>query len=42
MEPSGGEFAANDEVDELRWLAPAEAEALLTYDHDHELARALR
>ncbi|MCW0215256.1 MAG: NUDIX hydrolase [Pseudonocardia sp.] len=28
------EFAENDEVDALRWLAPADAAALLTHDHD--------
>ena len=39
MEPSGGEFAANDEVDEIRWLPPLEAAELLTYPHDAELAR---
>jgi 8-oxo-dGTP diphosphatase len=27
-------FAPNDEVDELRWLSPADASALLTYDRD--------
>jgi 8-oxo-dGTP diphosphatase len=37
MEPIDGEFAPNDEVDELRWLAPEEAAACLTYDHDREL-----
>jgi 8-oxo-dGTP diphosphatase len=36
-----GEFDANDEVDELRWLSPAEAAELLTYPHDAALARAL-
>jgi 8-oxo-dGTP diphosphatase len=30
----------NDEVDELRWLAPAEALDLLTYERDRELLRA--
>jgi 8-oxo-dGTP diphosphatase len=39
MEPVGGEFAPNDEVDELRWLTPAEAAALLTYPRDAELAQ---
>jgi 8-oxo-dGTP diphosphatase len=38
MEPEAGEFAANEEVDEIRWLTPGEAPALLTYAHDHELA----
>jgi 8-oxo-dGTP diphosphatase len=37
MTPEGGEFEPNDEVDELRWLPPAEAEDLLTYDFDKEL-----
>ena len=32
-------FVANDEVDELRWLAPAEAADALTYPHDAELVR---
>jgi 8-oxo-dGTP diphosphatase len=35
----GSEFEPNDEVDELRWLAPAEAAALLTYPRDAELAQ---
>jgi 8-oxo-dGTP diphosphatase len=35
----GGDFAANDEVDELRWLAPNDAIALLTYGNDHEIVR---
>lgn len=30
-------FTPNDEVDELRWLTPAEAAALLSYDHDRRL-----
>jgi 8-oxo-dGTP diphosphatase len=33
-------FEANDEVDALRWLSPAEAVELLTYDRDKELVRA--
>jgi 8-oxo-dGTP diphosphatase len=41
MEPQSGEFAPNDEVDELRWLEPAEALALLSYDRDRELLQAL-
>jgi 8-oxo-dGTP diphosphatase len=40
MDPVGGEFAPNDEVDELRWLAPAEAARELSYPHDAELVRA--
>jgi 8-oxo-dGTP diphosphatase len=37
MQPTGGEFTPNDEVDELRWLAPGEAHEQLTYDFDREL-----
>jgi 8-oxo-dGTP diphosphatase len=33
-------FAANDEVDELRWLSPADAVELLTYDRDKEVLAA--
>ena len=39
MEPESGAFAPNEEVDEVRWLSPAEAEQLLTYDHDRALVR---
>jgi 8-oxo-dGTP diphosphatase len=31
---SGGEFGANDEVDELRWLRVEKASALCSHDHD--------
>jgi 8-oxo-dGTP diphosphatase len=37
MTPEEGEFAPNDEVDELRWLSPQEATDLLSYDFDREL-----
>ena len=37
MTPVGGEFEPNDEVDELRWLTPAEARAILTYERDRGL-----
>ena len=41
MEPEDDvAFTPNDEVDELRWLAPAEAERELSYPHDAELVRA--
>jgi 8-oxo-dGTP diphosphatase len=30
-------FTPNDEVDQLRWLAPAEAVGLLSYPHDVDL-----
>jgi 8-oxo-dGTP diphosphatase len=33
-------FAPNDEVDELRWLAPGDAASLLTYDRDKEVLAA--
>jgi 8-oxo-dGTP diphosphatase len=41
MEVQDGGFAANDEVDELRWLSPDAATELLSYPHDVELAREL-
>ena len=34
-------FVPNDEVDELRWLEPPEALALLSYDRDREPVLAL-
>ena len=41
MEPeSDTAFVPNDEVDELRWLAPEDAARELTYPHDVELVRA--
>src|SRR4051794_12919323 len=42
MDPLDGEFTPSGEVDELRWLEPDEAEALLSYDHDKELLRAVK
>jgi len=39
MEPIEGKFHPHDEVDELRWLTPGEADELLTYPHDRELVR---
>jgi 8-oxo-dGTP diphosphatase len=33
-------FEPNSEVDELRWLSPADAGALLTYDRDKEVLSA--
>jgi 8-oxo-dGTP diphosphatase len=42
MDPQSGAFAPNEEVDEMRWVTPAEAEGLLSYEHDRVLARALR
>jgi 8-oxo-dGTP diphosphatase len=38
MEPKEeGGFEPNDEVDELRWLDPADARELLSYEIDREL-----
>ncbi|RBY87143.1 NUDIX hydrolase [Blastococcus sp. TBT05-19] len=37
MRVTGGEFAPNGEVDELRWLSPADAAALVTHDADREV-----
>jgi 8-oxo-dGTP pyrophosphatase MutT (NUDIX family) len=39
MEPIGGEFAPSDEVDEMRWVSPADAAEMLSYEHDRELLR---
>ena len=39
MDVDGGEFEANEEVDELRWLPAGEATELLTYEHDIDLAQ---
>jgi 8-oxo-dGTP diphosphatase len=41
MEPENDvTFTPNDEVDELRWLAPDEAVDVLSYPRDAELVRA--
>jgi 8-oxo-dGTP diphosphatase len=40
MEVLDGEFAVNDEVDELRWLEQDEAGRQLTHEHDRELVRS--
>ena len=43
MEPLEGGFEPHDEVDELRWVTPEEANRVLTYPHDRELVQeALR
>ena len=39
MEPLDGEFVPSHEVDEVRWLTPAEADRLLSYERDRELLR---
>jgi len=33
-------FSPNDEVDEVRWVSPADAAALLTYDRDKGVVSA--
>ena len=40
MEVEGGNFEPNNEVDEVRWLAPDEAAGALTYDRDREVLQA--
>lgn len=40
MYPTGGAFAPNAEVDELRWLDAETAVALLTYEHDRGVLAA--
>jgi 8-oxo-dGTP diphosphatase len=40
MEPEGDPgFEPNDEVDEMRWLSPGDAEGELSYPRDAELVR---
>jgi 8-oxo-dGTP pyrophosphatase MutT (NUDIX family) len=41
MRPLSGTFEPNAEVDELRWLEPADAVALLDYEHDRALVKGL-
>ncbi len=43
MEPIGDPdaAAASNEVDEVRWLTPEEARALLTYRRDHDVLDAV-
>jgi 8-oxo-(d)GTP phosphatase len=38
-EARGGEFVPNSETDELRWVDPDQADALLSYEHDRDLLR---
>jgi 8-oxo-dGTP pyrophosphatase MutT (NUDIX family) len=38
MRPVSGKFAPNDEVDEIRWVTIGEANRLLSYSHDRNLA----
>ena len=41
MRPLDGDFEPNDEVDELRWVRPDEAQTTLSYGHDRRLVAAL-
>ena len=41
MTPGGGTFTPTDEVDEVRWLGVAAAQALLTYERDLPVLAAL-
>ena len=34
-------FSPNDETDDLRWVTPDEARAVLTYDRDRDVLAAL-
>jgi 8-oxo-dGTP diphosphatase len=40
MSPLGGSFEPGDEVDELRWVTPEEADGLLDHAHDRDLVRS--
>ena len=42
MEYAAGSFVPNEEVDEVRWLEPVAAAALLSYGHDRVLAELFR
>ena len=39
MSALDGEFSPGDEVDELRWLAPADALEVLDHEHDRRLVQ---
>lgn len=41
VEAGAGPFVANDEVDEVRWVSPVVAVALLSHPHDAALLDAL-
>ncbi len=41
MAAESGQFAPNDEVDDLRWLALASASDILSYPRDQELVEVL-
>ncbi len=41
MRPQSGSFEADDEVDEVKWLSPADAESELSYSRDLAVLRAV-
>ncbi len=41
MRCTGGSFVANEEVDEIRWLAPDDAVEVLSYGHARSLMKAI-
>ncbi|MGI9597484.1 MAG: NUDIX hydrolase [Acidimicrobiales bacterium] len=41
LRQTGGQFQQNDEVDEVRWLAPDRAADILSYDHARSLLALL-
>jgi 8-oxo-dGTP diphosphatase len=41
MRPVSGSFAPTKEVDEIRWLAPQDAQRFLTYEHDAAVLQAV-
>jgi 8-oxo-dGTP pyrophosphatase MutT (NUDIX family) len=41
MTQVGGEFTANDEVDEMRWVTVDDARASVSYPHDRDLLDGL-
>jgi 8-oxo-dGTP diphosphatase len=41
MEVRDGEFSPNNEVSELRWLAPSDAVSQLSFDRDREILARL-
>jgi len=41
MDVEGGEFAPNEEVDVVRWMAPEDALAELSYERDRDVLAAL-
>lgn len=42
MQPLGGSFEPNSEVDEVRWMHIADAIVALSYEHDEVVVEALR